>query len=244
MVAGLCARIETANSPQMTRVPFVESYAIIDHNSEDTKAKTDDLKELMDDPLAFADNFQGRRFFKSHLPFEFLPPKLLETCKVVYVSRNPRDAANSSYHWKLGNFKGSYETFMDMFLEGDHIWGNFFHHLLGGWSRTGNPNLKFIWYEEMKKDHMRTIRDLCTFLEHPLSEEQMARLAEYLQFENMKKNPNCNPTAGLKWRSVEFMRKGEVGDWRNYFSEEMEKKWNDWIEENVHGSGLEFIKKF
>ena len=183
----------------MTRVPFVESYAIIDHNSEDTKAKTNDLKELMDDPLAFADNFQGRRFFKSHLPFEFLPPKLLETCKVVYVSRNPRDAANSSYHWKLGNFKGSYETFMDMFLEGDHIWGNFFHHLLGGWSRTGNPNLKFIWYEEMKKDHMRTIRDLCTFLEHPLSEDQIARLAEYLRFDYMKKNPNCNPTAGLKW---------------------------------------------
>ena len=85
------ARLETANSPQMSRVPYVESYAFLDQ----TNAKTDEMKELLDDPLAFADNIQGRRFFKSHLPFDFLPPKLLETCKVVYVSRNPKDAGES-----------------------------------------------------------------------------------------------------------------------------------------------------
>ena len=130
----------------MTRVPFVESYAIIDHNSEDTKAKTNDLKELMDDPLAFADNFQGRRFFKSHLPLDFLPPKLLETCKVVYVSRNPKDAANSFYHFiQYIHYNGTHENFMDMFLGGKHIYGNFFYHLLGGWNNRDNPNLKFIW---------------------------------------------------------------------------------------------------
>ena len=38
-------RIETANCPQMARVPFVESYAMLDHTSEDTKAKSVEMKE-------------------------------------------------------------------------------------------------------------------------------------------------------------------------------------------------------
>ena len=212
-------RIETANSPQMARVPYLESYAMIDH-TEDSKAKTVEMKELLDDPLAFADNIQGRRFFKSHLPFDFLPPKLLETCKVIYVSRNPKDAANSFYHWMPG-FNGTYESFMDMFLGGEHVYGNFFSHLLGGWKNIQNPNLKFIWFEDMKKDQMSIIRDLCTFLDHPLTEEQIVRLADHLKFDDMKKNPHCNPTAGVEWHGGDFMRKGEVGDWRNYFSQEM-----------------------
>ena len=123
--------LETGNSPQMLRVPWLESYSMLDHTSEDTKAKTDEMKETLDDTLAFADNIQGRRFFKSHLPFDFLPPKLLETCKVVYVSRNPKDTANSFFHF-LPDFNGSQETFLDMFLCGEHIYGNFFSHLLGG----------------------------------------------------------------------------------------------------------------
>ena len=38
-------RIETANCPQMARVPWVESYAMIDHTLEDTKAKTVEMKQ-------------------------------------------------------------------------------------------------------------------------------------------------------------------------------------------------------
>ena len=142
---------------------------MLDHTSVDTKAKTDEMKETLDDPLAFVDNIQGRRFFKSHLPLDFLPPKLLETCKVVYVSRNPKDTANSFFHF-LPYFNGSQETFLDMFLCGEHIYGNFFSHLLGGWRNRDHPNLMFVWFEEMKKDNMATIRDLCSFLEHPLTD--------------------------------------------------------------------------
>ena len=63
--------IELGNSPQMTRCPFLESYCMIDHNSDDTRAKDDVMKELLDNPLAYADNLQGRRIFKTHLPFDF-----------------------------------------------------------------------------------------------------------------------------------------------------------------------------
>ena len=32
------------------------------------------------------------RFIKTHLPFSFLPENLVETSKVIYVARNPKDA--------------------------------------------------------------------------------------------------------------------------------------------------------
>lgn len=38
------------------------------------------------------------RFIKTHLPLSMLPPKLLETAKVVYVARDPRDVAVSYYY--------------------------------------------------------------------------------------------------------------------------------------------------
>lgn len=39
-----------------------------------------------------------QRFIKSHLPLSLLPPNLLDTAKVIYVARDPRDVAVSFYH--------------------------------------------------------------------------------------------------------------------------------------------------
>lgn len=35
------------------------------------------------------------RVFKTHLPLSMLPPKLLDTCRVVVVARNPNDSVVS-----------------------------------------------------------------------------------------------------------------------------------------------------
>uniref|UniRef100_A0A0E0CEM0 Sulfotransferase n=1 Tax=Oryza meridionalis TaxID=40149 RepID=A0A0E0CEM0_9ORYZ len=37
-----------------------------------------------------------------------------------------------------------------------------------------------------------------------------------------------------------FFRKGEVGDWKNYLTEEMAKKLDAVVEEKLKGSGLTF----
>ena len=39
-----------------------------------------------------ASNIPSPRVIKTHLPLEFLPTKLLDTCKVIFVGRNPKDA--------------------------------------------------------------------------------------------------------------------------------------------------------
>lgn len=55
-------------------------------------------------------------------------------------------------------------------------------------------------------------------------------MSEFLDCEIKKKDPNSK-----------FIRKGKVGDWRNYMSEELSKKFDDWIEHNTRGTDLTFI---
>lgn len=57
---------------------------------------------------------QSPRFFKTHLPISLLPPNLLDTCKVVYIARDPRDVAVSfSYHTKLFKYTDETKTVKD-----------------------------------------------------------------------------------------------------------------------------------
>ena len=40
-----------------------------------------------EDVIGKLDSMPSPRLIKSHLPFELLPPDLLDTCKVVFVAR-------------------------------------------------------------------------------------------------------------------------------------------------------------
>ena len=178
--------------------------------------------------------------------FKFEIPPL----KVVYVARNPRDTAVSYYHHNLlvpgHNYTGDWDQFRQFFKEGLQVFGSYWSHLLGGWKRRNHPNLKFLWYEDMKEDQLGVIEDLCSFLDHPLSAEQKESLAEHVKFDNMKKNPNTNPTAGvdLPPGKPDFMRKGEVGDWKRFFDEETTEEWAAWIQVNIQETGLEKLHIF
>lgn len=37
-----------------------------------------------------------------------------------------------------------------------------------------------------------------------------------------------------------FIRKGRVGDWKNYMSEAMSGKFDEWVEKGLKGTGLSF----
>ena len=83
----------------------------------------------MTDSVNHAANLKSPRVIKSHLPFEMLPPNLLDTCKVIFVSRNPKDCCVSYYH-HYGNFpgyawNGNFQDFAKMFIEGKTEYGGY-----------------------------------------------------------------------------------------------------------------------
>lgn len=44
----------------------------------------------------------------------------------------------------------------------------------------------------------------------------------------MSKNKMAAPTAGMKLEDKKFMRKGQVGDWKNYLKDEMSTHNDNW----------------
>ena len=98
------------------RVPFLEIGGL----GTDKDLHRRSTRPFLKDPVTFADNLptDKPRIIKSHLTFEMLPPKLLDTCKVVYVCRNPKDTVVSFYkmHEMITPEMGdaSFEDFADL----------------------------------------------------------------------------------------------------------------------------------
>lgn len=61
------------------------------------------------------------RFIKTHLPMSLLPPQVLETAKVVYVARDPRDVVVSFYHLnrliRTQGYIGDFKTYWNYFIK-------------------------------------------------------------------------------------------------------------------------------
>ena len=136
------------------------------------------------------------RLIKTHYPLELLPPTLLDTCKVIFVSRNVKDAAVSYFHFeKLIKgpsfhtdfttyarlvFSYSYSLFLicflrDIYKRGLYLYGGYFDMLESGWRRRNHKNMKFVWYEQLKAGQKEIISQICEFLHYNLSEEQIDR---------------------------------------------------------------------
>ena len=80
-----------------------------------------------------------------------------------------------------------------------------------------------------------------------LNEEDLGKMKDYCSFENMKKNDKANfshlvsenkMTSDRK--GVGLVRKGIIGDWRNYFTDEMRQKMDRLIWEKLEPLGLRF----
>lgn len=73
--------------------------------------------------LQLAECLPAPRIIKTHLPFPFLSPSLLDVSKVVYVARNPKDVIVSYHHHSRINrghaYVGSFEGFVQYFVDDD-----------------------------------------------------------------------------------------------------------------------------
>ena len=141
----------------------------------------------------------------------------------------------------LGHFKtiyrvilqGEFPEFQTLFEEESGLYyGSYWEHLKQAWKLREKDNVKFIWFEDMKQDLAGVITELGQFLEVPLSSVQIKELSEQLTFNEMKKNQTVN------FFGSQFLRKGEVGDWRNYFDKQTSERWDWWIQEKLEGTGI------
>ena len=63
-----------------------------------------------------------------------------------------------------------FNDFAKLFRKGAVPYGNYWTILKSAWRRKDHPNLKILWFEEMKNDMMKVIRDVAYFIGHPITE--------------------------------------------------------------------------
>ncbi|KAI5646047.1 sulfotransferase domain-containing protein [Phthorimaea operculella] len=208
------------------------------------------IEQIAENEVDKLEKTPSPRFIKSHLPISLLPPTMLDTAKVVYVARDPRDTAVSFYHhnrlFRMQGFIGDFKTYWNFFIKDLVNWTPFFEHLKEAWEKRHHPNMLFLFYEEMNKNLPAAVRRVSKFFNKELTDEQVSKLCDHLSIENFKKNKSVNydgvkEIVGAVVKGEQpFIRKGNVGGWRDYFDDEMMQQADTWMEENLRDTDFRF----
>ncbi|XP_014674128.1 PREDICTED: sulfotransferase 1C2-like [Priapulus caudatus] len=196
----------------------------------------------------------GIRLFQTHLRFDELPPALRNgKAKIIFVMRNPKDVAVSYFHFHrsnamLGGIKDwVFSKFFPYYASGDVFYGDFFDYVLEFWQQRANmQNMCIVKYEDMKKDQLGGIRRMAEFLGQSLTDEEVMKVAEHTGIKQSRERilQVVKPTEKAKLiidQSVSlFVRKGEIGDWKNHFTVAENEIYNKRICEKMEGSDLHF----
>uniref|UniRef100_A0A0K8UXW4 Sulfotransferase 1 family member D1 n=2 Tax=Bactrocera latifrons TaxID=174628 RepID=A0A0K8UXW4_BACLA len=232
---------------------------LILNNFDFEKAKTDDLTirspflefngvvpNVPHDTIEALNKLPSPRLIKSHLPAWLLPKQVwTKKPKIIYVFRNPKDAAISYFHhWRgMVGYKGTKEDFMHSYIDGHVNFNPFWPHVLDFWQLRDEPQIFFTSYERMKRDLGGVIKDVCKFLEREVEQEQLTQLVDHLSFDKMKDNPACNHVKEFEsmkaaaGREVEefsrFVRRGIVGSHKDEMPQTAIQEFDDWTEDNL-----------
>ncbi|KAI7750871.1 hypothetical protein M8C21_023709 [Ambrosia artemisiifolia] len=182
-------------------------------------------------------------------------PACIKSGKIVYVCRDPKDVLISKWHF-MSKLRSkdlpplSLDSAFELFCQGESEYGPFWEHVLSYWSVSLEfpEKILFLKYEDMKKQPEVVVRKLAAFMGKPLTADEEKRgvvkdIVKLCSFENLS-NLEVNKKGLEKFgRLVEvekqdFFRKGEIGDWKNYLSEEMKERVDTITNEKFVDSGL------
>jgi len=165
---------------------------------------------------------------KTHLPSDIFQKQIKAgKVKIIVIIRNPKDTLVSLYHFYrihrgLGNFQGSWNDFFELYKTKHLIYGDYFEWYASWLEYKEKSNIKLLKYEDMHHRMSDVIDDLLQFLGKSLSEDSIADIIKHLTFDSMSSNDmvNYRGSSFFVMKVSSFMRKGIIGDWKNYFSEE------------------------
>ncbi|XP_067682132.1 sulfotransferase 1A1-like [Haliotis asinina] len=189
--------------------------------------KTSTMMELSDEEKY--KDLPSPRLLNSHAPLGHLPDEVkAKKPKIVHVIRNPKDAIVSYFVFlkKMGinDYHGKWENYVRAATEGRFEYGSWFDHLKGWEEVKKTTDIPFLtlFYEDFKEDTFREAKKLCEFLGVSRSDDYIREVCENCDFDSMKK---IKATAEITGKAA--YRKGEVGDWKNWFTVAQ----NEWFDQ-------------
>ncbi len=202
----------------------------------------DNLLRYVSHSLEYTRRRPRPRLIKTHAKLKFLPDNLLDTCKVIFVARNVKDMAVSLYHHKSlkrsSVTRSGFKMFAKIFKDALVPEAPGIDLMLEAWALRSHPNMLFVTYEELQADFDAVARRIMTFLGVSLTDEKYALLKRATMWESFRQNRATNKETEFPTSSERgsFIRKGKVGDWKNYFDDDLNAEWDSWINERVMGT--------
>jgi len=191
------------------------------------------------------------RNIKTHLSFDLISSSSFNKAKVVYMLRDPRDVCISYYYhcrlFKNKGFTGTFEQFVEAFLEETTYFGPYWSHVKDAWERKDEPNVHVMSYELLKKNTKEEYRKLDRFLQTNVTEEQLDKIIEYCSFGAMKQRGHHAATKELESQVLNlevakedggFFKKGESGRHKEVLTEEHQRRFADWAARHCPDAAL------
>uniref|UniRef100_A0A224XSY7 Putative sulfotransferase n=1 Tax=Panstrongylus lignarius TaxID=156445 RepID=A0A224XSY7_9HEMI len=242
--------------PLIERFPFFEfnmmfSDKLLEEIAELNNNDPEVMKELKnrDTPgYVIARTMKSPRHFKTHLPPSLMPPNLTDTCKVVYVARNPFDVVVSHYHhnklFKAHDFQGDFEKYWDLFEKDLIMYSPYWEHIKEGWEKRNHPNFLFLFYEDLLRDLPGNIRKICTFLNKQITDDEIKKLADHLYIDNFRKNVTIVRKFEMKGlvnpEAQGFIRRGKIGGNEEFDDDKIKLRADKWFRENLAKTDIVF----
>lgn len=191
----------------------------------------------------------------THLRFDQLPKQVFEKkVKLVYLQRNPKDTWVSYYNHAKGHtgkieYNGTWSQFFELMLTFGYWYGDWFDYVLD-WERvlatqTEVPIIT-MFFEELKKDPVGQIQRLDKFLGFNRGPELCEQIADACSFTKLKHAKESMMPAEIKSKifkkdSPGFYRKGDIGDWKNWFTVAQNEQFDALYAKIMEGCNIKYI---
>lgn len=201
-------------------------------------------------PSVALDVIPSPRIFASHLRFHQLPEQFRRNrSKLIYCVRNPKDVAVSLYTFSRANrdihYTGTWEQFLKDFQKGNVSYSSWFDHVRS-WEKAKEADGKYpllvLHYEDLRKDPEKEIRKIAKFLDVPLDSYTLDTMIDKTSLESMRKQSYMYhpypPEVMDPNNQQNLYRKGIVGDWKRWFTQEQNQEFDKIFDEKMKGSSL------
>jgi len=195
------------------------------------------------------------RLFASHIPYSLLPDSVKNGCRIVYVSRDPKDTLISLWHYSnlvrgptIPFFR--LDDLFEEFCRGGSYFGPIWDHQVEYQKESLNrPDMVlFMKYEEMKAKPEESVRKLASFVGQPFTKEEeeggtVEKIVRLCSFEFLKDLPVNKEgiqeeTGDRIVKNSSFFRKGRVGDWKELLTPDMADRIDHITQQKLSQHGL------
>ena len=189
------------------------------------------------------------RIIKTHLPASLCP--VSPAAKYIYVARHPVSCFASCIDFigtNVGAMMPAPAAFEEWFTSPDLMWwGTWPDHVKGWWNRAqSEPNVLFVYFEDMKKDLAAVARQVAAFLNvAPLSESELAQVVEKCGFGYMQAHQEMfemHPPHVLQTNAELFVR--GTSDRHADVPAETRRRLGAWCVEQMQGSSFPLLDRY